>query len=86
MTVHVYPEEDWIDHRLEQHDWNCNCPCEPYIEYFNPITGEKYDEPLIIHNRVGPEPEEDTLPGFVCTIKAWWFWLLVIIVSYLIWG
>jgi hypothetical protein len=57
MTVHVYPLEDWIEHRTDQNATECDCPCEPEVEYVNPVTGEFYDEPLIIHNMVGEEME-----------------------------
>lgn len=46
MTVHVYPENDWIEHRTDGED----CPCEPRVQYIDEETGLPLDEPLVIHN------------------------------------
>ena len=50
MAIHVYPENDWIEHRIDQGVANCDCPCDPDIQFIDPDTGEDYDEPMIIHN------------------------------------
>lgn len=64
MTTHVYPLDDWIDHKIDVPASECDCPCEPRIEYFDPETGEAYSEPLVIHNAIDQrENNEDDHPG-----------------------
>lgn len=49
-VVHVYPEDDWIEHKLETEDGLCNCPCEPRIVYIDEETGAPLPSPIVIHN------------------------------------
>lgn len=45
MVIHVYPSDDWIEHKVE----NLNsCPCEPTVEFYE-------EETLVIHNSLSQE-------------------------------
>ena len=52
MTVHIYPLNDWIDHDINVPAHQCECRCEPRIDYVDPETGAPYSEPLVIHNAI----------------------------------
>lgn len=52
MTIHVYPVNDWIEHQVDDPASECECPCEPRIDYFDPETGEMYGEPIVVHNAI----------------------------------
>lgn len=52
MTMHVYPINDWIDHDVDSIAAECNCPCEPRIDYLDPDTGLPYAEPIVVHNAI----------------------------------
>lgn len=56
MTVLVYPLNDWIEHDIESPASECECLCEPRIEWVDPETGEPYAQPLVIHNAVDGRP------------------------------
>jgi hypothetical protein len=53
MTLHIYPLEDWIEHRTEQKAHECDCPCCPTVEWNDPVTGVSHPQPLVIHNMLG---------------------------------
>lgn len=48
MAVHVYPLNDYIDHQVEQDAGDCDCPCEPEIQW-NDDDGELLPEPIVVH-------------------------------------
>lgn len=49
MTVHVYPIGDWIEHHIDVPASECECPCEPWIEWLDE-AGEPLAMPVVIHN------------------------------------
>lgn len=51
MTLHIYPIDDWIEHRVEESADEVSCPCEPTIEYTD-AYGVPLPEPIVIHNAV----------------------------------
>lgn len=59
MTVHIYPRNDWIDHDVDGLAHECQCRCEPRIEYSDPKTGTPYCEPLVIHNAIDQRELEE---------------------------
>lgn len=52
MTMHVFPLNDWIDHDINSPASECECLCEPTIEYVDEETGIPLEVPLVIHNAV----------------------------------
>lgn len=52
MTVHVYPENDWIEHDVDSSASECQCLCEPTVKWLDEETGEPLARPLVIHNAV----------------------------------
>lgn len=59
MTVHVYPLNDWIEHKVDEDAGQYTCPCEPRIEYVDPDTGVPHEEPLVIHNALDWREKEE---------------------------
>lgn len=59
MTVHVYPEDDWIDHKTDQTADECDCPCDPRIEYLDPQTGIPHATPMVIHNAIDQREKDE---------------------------
>lgn len=55
MPVHVFPVEDWIEHKTDGEP----CPCEPTEEWIDPKSGLPYaDGPVVVHQRLsGPNRE-----------------------------
>jgi len=51
MTTHVYPLNDWIDHKVDDVASECNCLCEPRVEYLDD-RGLPLSEPVVIHNAI----------------------------------
>jgi hypothetical protein len=51
-AVHVYPLDDMIDHRLA--GLGEDCPCEPVIHWFDPKTGEPWENggPMVMHTAI----------------------------------
>lgn len=43
--VHVTPLNDLVEHRVD-----ADCVCGPRMEWFDPDSGEAYDEPLLVHH------------------------------------
>lgn len=54
MAVHVFPIDDWIEHRTEDFD----CVCEPVIHLVDASTGKAYEQPLVVHNAVDGRRDE----------------------------
>ena len=48
MAIHVYPTDDWIDHRVDGEE-EISCPCDPDVQWIDDKTGLPLDEPVIIH-------------------------------------
>ena len=59
MTVHVYPINDWIEHDIDSPASECNCPCEPRIEWLDSETGEPLNEPIVIHNAIDQREKDE---------------------------
>lgn len=59
MTIHVYPEDDWIEHDTSSSAADCNCMCEPTIHWLDPDTGEPYAQPLVIHNAIDQREKDE---------------------------
>lgn len=55
MTVHVYPNNDWIEHDVEYSPNERECLCKPTIMYIDEDTGLPLNEPIIVHNMVSTE-------------------------------
>ena len=51
MSIHIYPDNDWIEHDTNSFD----CICEPTVEFKDPETDEWYEQPLVIHNAIDPD-------------------------------
>lgn len=51
MTRHIYPIDDWIEHRTEETADDVTCPCEPEIQWTD-ADGEPLEEPIVIHNAI----------------------------------
>lgn len=49
-TVHVFPPNDWIEHHIDVSASECECQCEPLIEYGD--GDHIYETPLVIHNAI----------------------------------
>lgn len=47
---HVYPVNDWIDHKTEGGPTECDCPCEPVVKWIDDETGLPLAWPLVVHN------------------------------------
>jgi hypothetical protein len=45
-VIHVYPVNDEREHELD----GTMCPCNPKVEFADPVTREPYCEALVIHN------------------------------------
>lgn len=51
MTIHVYPINDLIDHRIDEPADSISCPCDPTVEWLDE-DGEPLEEPIVIHNAI----------------------------------
>ena len=58
MTIHVYPPDDWIEHKIDCDASECECPCEPEIDW----SGCR---PLVIHNAIDQREKVDGGPWVV---------------------
>jgi hypothetical protein len=57
MTVHVYPQNDWIEHHIRCSASDCVCACGPRIDYVDTTTGLPFAQPLVVHESVSPDNE-----------------------------
>ena len=65
-VFHVYPEDDWIDHKVDSQD----CICRPRVE-FEFINGEY--RVIVIHRLVKSDPDDDdeVKSGVIRRFFAW---------------
>ncbi len=61
MSVHVYPENDGIEHDIESLD----CLCGPMVEFKDPADDQTYaNGPLVVHHSLdGREANEGSAPA-----------------------
>lgn len=52
MTIHVYPLNDLIEHDIDSDAADCECPCNPRIDWIDEDTGLPLNEPVIVHNAI----------------------------------
>jgi hypothetical protein len=67
MTIHIFPIGDTRQHQTETSAADCDCWCDPTIEWMDPKTGLPYDEPLVIHNAADGRDREPPVGGTTAT-------------------
>ena len=69
-AFHIYPLEDWIEHRVEGDQYTCDCLCEPRFELIVVVFPDYvHEQVLVIHNQVAPEDPEPE--PWYWRLRAW---------------